>query len=426
MHTPQKDVPQSARRSSRHHRLRNNSDVQRNVQSDNDAYQAVAQEGDQTPSRKNRQPRKKSNAKRNGVQSDVGEAGETMIPRPASHGERPKFTPAKNIKSDAYAGATFQQSPAASALPIPSFYSRSMPNNATISTIAETTDDSAELKDEDDKQPVAKKELTAIEKMLKAAEDARISQNTPNGASPARFLSPPSGSPASRSPGPRDGEAADFPFELEDSPSIYSTPLTQRFAAERSPESTSQGGPTMSEAERRAKTAALKQALMKTPGSEDLGPAFNDANPFNARNIQPRPDFTPRHTSNPVTPTYQNGYASGYNQYSPYQPHSPSRNASAQTNSRPTSSSLRNIYDPNNAPLSPPQTDTTQRISTTRPTPPLARTHNFGAIYGQTSRPASEGISGAYHNSKPSLEKGLDDLRKALNVGGFFPQTQAQ
>jgi len=423
MHTPRKEVPPSAR-SSRLYQTHNNNDIQGFVQSDNDAYQAIPREGDQTPSRKNRKPRTKPNAKRSGIQSDIGEAGETTSQRPASQGDRTRSTPAKNIQHDAYAGATFQQSPAPSALPIPTFYSKSMPNNAAISTIAETTDISAELKNEGGNEGFAKKELSTIEMMLKAAEDARRSQHTLNGASPARFLSPPSGSPANRSPAPREGEA-DFPFELEDGPSVYSTPLTQRFTAERTPRSTSQGGQPLSEEERQAKTAALKQVLIKSTSPEQSTPSFNDANPFNARNIQPSQGF-PRHTSNPATPTYQNGYTSGHNQYFPYQPPTPNRNTSGQIQARPGSSSLRNAYEPSPAPLSPPPTDTARRFSTAQATPPPSRPHNFGAIYGQPSRPASQGVSDSYHSSKPSLEKGLDDLRKALNVGGLFSQPQAQ
>lgn len=414
MHTPQKDAPPSARRSSKHHKSHNYNDNQRSVQSDNDAYQAEPQEGDQTPSRKNRKPRKKSIAKRNGVQSDVGEMGDNMIPRPASHGDRPKATPVKNIKSDAYAGPTFHHSPAASALPIPPFYSRSMPIHAAISTIAEFTDGSTELKSEETTGVTTKKELTEIEKMLKAAEDARYSQNTPNGASPARFLSPPFGSPAGRSPAPREGETADFPFELEDGASVYSTPLSQRFAAERDAQITTSGGLPITEEERRTKTAALKKALLADANQEQPGQPFNDANPFNARNALPGQDFTPRHTSNPATPTYQNGYTNNYNQYFPYQPPTPHRNNIPYTNHRPTSSNLRNVYDPNPAPLSPPQTDLPERTGIIRPTS-TSRPLNFGAIYGQPSRPASEG-NPMYHSSKPSLEQGLDDLRKALNM----------
>ena len=411
MQTPQKNAPQSARRSSKQQRPK--TEGQQSAQSDNDAYLVAPQEGDQTPSTKKRQPRKKSNARKNGVQSDVGEMADNQGSRHFSHSERVRQTPAKAVKSDAYAGPTFHQSPAASALPMPSFLSRSVPSSAAISTISETADGSSDAKQEAAKEMEKQRETTPRDWMFDAARQAK---GTPNGASPARMLSPRNGTPVA-SPAARR-EEADFPFELdgEDEPDpVYTTPLSHRFAASRSPPANPEGGQLLTEEERKAKTAALKKALLKSAANpETPAPAFNDGNPFNAKNVTPTP---PRHTSNPSTPTYMNGYNSNQNNhyFQQYAPQSPSRNFTTQPVNRPQSSGLRNVYDPTRAPpMSPPATISEQRISTAR-SPPPAKPLNFESIYGQTSRPSSEGnIYG--HNSKPSLEQGLDDLKKALNM----------
>lgn len=415
MQTPQKPAPQAARPSSKSQKPQTENQI--SAQSDNDAYLAASREGDQTPSKKNRKPRKKSNARKNGVQSDVGEVQEQDAYRNVSHSTRPKNTPAKAIKSDAYAGPTFHQSPAASALPMPSFFSKSVPNATMVDTVVESTDGTSESKQEQHTSLAEKRESTPLDWMFQAA---RQSRGTPNGTSPARLLSPMSGSPAP-SPGPRK-EEADFPFELdgvEDDKSTHPTPFSQRLAASRSPQSTSEGGQSLTDEERRAKTAALKKALMDSASPESSASPLKDDNPFNARNLPANNYFPPRHTSNPVTPTYQNGYNGGQNQYFQYMPTSPNRNPSVQSSYRPPSSNLRNVYEPAfSVPMSPPSTAPAERVSTARSPSQPQRQLNFGAIYGGTSgnsRPQSEG-NPVRHNSKPSLEQGLDDLKKALNM----------
>jgi len=446
MLTPPKTAPQAGRKSSKQQRPRSE---QKAVQSDNDAYLVPPQEGDQTPSRKKRQPRKKPNARKNGVQSDVGEFQDhdpNHRPSLPASG-KPKSTPAKAIKSDAYAGPTFHQSPAASALPMPSFFSKSVPNNAAISTVAETTDGSSDSRQRLGQAIEEKRNPTPLEWMFDAARQAK---GTPNGASPARMLSPLARSPAP-SPGMRR-EEADFPFELEgpeQGTPTYSTPFSQRLAASRTPHSTSEGGQSMSEEERKAKTAALKKALMNNASSSpsSLGSPFRDDNPFNARNASSSNDSTQRNTSDPATPVSQNGYVGNHNnQYFQQTLPSPNRNFTGGVqpnyNSRPPSSNLRNVYDPSSGgvvpmsppttvsqsggappramPMSPPNTVSQPRISTARSPEQSRRPLNFEAIYGGSggNRPSSEGNASG-HNSKPSLEQGLDDLKKALNMNFF-------
>lgn len=411
MQTPQKVQHQRPRASSKHQKSQSRPDVQRTVQSDNDAYQTFTQDGDQTPSRKNKKTRKRSNAKKSGAQSDVGEIGDPQVPR-HNHIQRVKATPVKELQDQAYAGPTFHQSPAPSALPMPSFYSRSVPTNPVASTIPESTDGTFDAKPKDREELGEKRESTPLDFLFNAARQART---TPNAASPARLCSQ-SGSPAPRSPAVRDGDT-DFPFEydsVDENRSKAPTPFSQRLAATKTPKAMSEGGVSLTDEERQAKTAALKKALMPSAVPEaTLEPAFND-NPFNARNA-PTPT-SQRYSSSPSTPQQLNGYAAGPNPqyFPPYGANSPTRNFTPQTSTRTASSNLRHVYSPGAVPMSPPATAPDRRFNATQ-SPPPQRQLNFGAIYGQDARPQSEG-NPVGHNPKPSLEQGLDDLKKVLNM----------
>lgn len=417
MQTPQKLQHQRPRASSKQQKSIPRPDLQRNVQSDNDVYQSLTQDGDQTPSRKNKKTRKKSNAKKSGAQSDVGEIGDAHIPRHNNHIHRVKATPVKDLQDQAYAGPTFHQSPAPSALPMPSFYSRSVPNNPPASALVDSTDGAFDTKVKDKEELAEKRESTPLDFLFNAARQART---TPNGASPARLCSQ-SGSPGPRSPAVRDGDT-DFPFEfdsVDESRSKTSTPFTQRLAATKTPKSTSEGGVSLTDEERLAKTAALKKALMPAASTEPkLEPAFND-NPFNARNA-PTPS-SQRYSTSPSTPQQLNAYPAGPNpQYFPYGSSSPSRNFTPQTATRTASSNLRHVYSPGAVPMSPPSTAPDRRFMAAQ-SPPPQRQLNFEAIYGQGPgpRPQSEG-NPVGHNPKPSLEQGLDDLKKVLNMNLNF------
>jgi len=208
--------------------------------------------------------------------------------KPSGHFEKAKATP---IKQAAYAGSNFQQSPAASALPLPSFYSKSLPTVSSIPTPPPTSnvtiDQPASVTPADESP--SKREATPCDFLFEAARQAR---GTPRAESPATRsgnLSIPAHSPASRSPGPREVEAL-FPFELEGGTApgedgfAFATPYKDRMEALRLTRSTSRGK-SMDENERKAKSDALKKLLMKSSGHEAANTdASNDMNnPFNAR-----------------------------------------------------------------------------------------------------------------------------------------------
>lgn len=212
-----------------------------------------------------------------------------------------------------------------------------------------------------------------------------------------------------------------FPFELEganpgEGGAAFATPFKDRIAAARSSKSTSMGGKSMDEHERKAKTEALKKFLMKSSGQENGNGSIsaNDMNnPFNARAPPPQASPQARPTSNPSTPIYgheqsayrpsQNFNAVGY----PFP--APQMN----TPKRPTSSRLRHVYGAPNEPdyaelssdsaITPPQS--TQKQSQT-PQQPLQ--YNIAPYTSQQQTPG--------HRAKPSAQQLEDDLRRVLKL----------
>ncbi|KAK5204423.1 hypothetical protein LTR47_009205 [Exophiala xenobiotica] len=350
---------------------------------------------------------------------------------------RPDKARATPMKPAAYAGATFQQSPAASALPLPSFYSKSMPGADSLPTQLndQATVNSQAVPVQVDDSP-SKREATPCDFLFEAARQAR---GIPRGDTPAARggnISAPNGSPAPRSPGTREGDSM-FPFELdgasaaaEDGGSFSSTPYRERIEAVKSTRSTSSPGQAMDENHRKAKTEALKKLLMKSSANENNMKSVSDMNnPFNARappqHVSYQPQGPPplgRHPSGSTNMYMQE--QSGYNpspmpqQMMPY--HYPP--AQMQTPKRPTSSRLRNVYgaqsEPEYAELSS-DSAITPPISTSRKqTPQRAQQYSTGPIsppypmqhqqHQQQQMPA--------HRAKPSAQQLEDDLRRVLKL----------
>ncbi len=146
-----------------------------------------------------------------------------------------------------------------------------------------------------------------------------------------------------------------FPFELDgampgESGVAFATPYKERIEALRS---TSSGGKSMDDNERKAKTEALKKLLMKSTEqvNNNDGGAFLDLNnPFNARAPTSKTAGLPqgpteiRASSNPSTPSHTSEKSA---QYTP-QPFNtvgyPFPTPQTQTPKRPNSSRLRHVY----------------------------------------------------------------------------------
>ncbi|KAL6249992.1 hypothetical protein RBB50_002293 [Rhinocladiella similis] len=343
---------------------------------------------------------------------------------------RPDKVKATPMKPAAYAGSTFQQSPAASALPLPSFYSNSMPAAGPLrSDLSNEAGTDTQPSAHEVADSPSKRETTPCDFLFDAARQARA---TPRGDTPgARSgnVSIPNGSPTTGSPAPREGDAM-FPFELDgasatgEDGALSATPYKDRIEALKSTRSTSLPGKSMNEHERKAKSDALKRLLMKSsgqPSENSFQPAQDMSNPFNARAPYQPPPFPTqgpplvRHTSGP--PPMFKPDQSSYNAppafpQMPYQ-YQPTQ---IQTPKRPNSSSLRNVYgaqsEPEYAELSSDSAVTPPISTQRRHTPQYAPQYNTAPI----SPPYSKQQQMPNHRAKPSAQQLEDDLRRVLKL----------
>ena len=343
-----------------------------------------------------------------------------------SENAQPEKTRATPIKQ-AYAGPTFHQSPAASALPMPSFYSKSVPSTGAIQPTPAPIPEQQEEKQDGDVYTPAKRESTPLEFLFQAARQAR---GTPRGESPgvpSPHIPGRNGSPASRSPAPKDPDSM-FPFELDggstpgEDGTSFATPYKARIEAVRGPRPVSEGAQSLDENERRAKTDALKKLLMKTASEQQSHQPSYD-NPFNARAPQNPNQLAPppnqiRQRSGPSTPSYMqsyNGNGRG-DQYFPQMSAFPPNDFNQYPMYRGTSN-LRNVYgaarEPEPAELSSDSTMSPPRASSARkPSYPISPPGGFSdrlptvPNMGQT----------ATHKTTPSVQQMEDDLRRVLKL----------
>ncbi|KIW70973.1 hypothetical protein PV04_03199 [Phialophora macrospora] len=337
------------------------------------------------------------------------------------HYEKARAAPTP-MKPAAYAGSNFQQSPAASALPLPSFYSKSLPNTTSIS-----------LKATDAESPSAQTatitpagdsptepEATPCDFLFKAARQARANSRADSPATRAGNVSVPNGSPASRSPAPREGDSM-FPFELDgatpgEDGSAFATPFKDRIAAARS---TSTGGKSMNDDERKAKTEALKKLLMKSSAQENNSASLPTVtnNPFNARPPYSRTPAIPqgsdpvRATSNPSTPVYTQDVAGPYPTQGFTPVGYPFPTPQTQTPKRPNSSRLRHVYGAQSEP------EYAELSSDSAATPPSSSRKNT-THYQQPPQynPYTSHPQMPTHRAKPSAQQLEDDLRRVLKL----------
>lgn len=421
MSTPQQQAPKASRRSGRKTKGQSTPNgAQRAVMSDNEA----SRNHDQASG--NERAAAHQGRRRSVAQNKAHNSG-NVSDNPQS--TRTQATPIKQ----AYAGPTFHQSPAASALPIPSFYSRSVPAQAP-NPIAEDPAESADVSPPGEGTPT-KRESTPLDFLFDAARQAR---GTPRGESPAARSgnqSIPSRSPAGRSPAPRDDSM--FPFELDggSTPGEEGTPplstYKDRIASVKSARTTPDVA--LEEHERKAKSDALKKLLM-SQSPQKSPQALDPNNPFNARAPQPRP------RSGPNTPSSNSIQGGQPNQYFPNTNDNTGKHYMLNNMPARPPSHLRYeaASDPEPAELSSDSAISPPRISTARRAanhtapeqqnpypqyagpppgvqprqyPPMFNPYHGGPPPVPTNAPNPPG-----HRSKPSAQQLEDDLRRVLNL----------
>lgn len=329
--------------------------------------------------------------------------------------------------SPRYAGPTFHASPAPSALPIPTFFSKSVPES-DFPQPGETEDES---QDEQSGQytpskpksvPLEQSEVGApspLDFLFKAARDARTATgSTPNGNAQSRR-----GSPApQRQPQQADAvPGAVFPFELENNETksipigpSFATPYKERMNALRSSKSPSPSNDRrLDEEQLKAKSDALKGLLFngRTNGS-----------PFKSASSSPGPGMHShvRHASGPPTPMSNDqrtptkpGHG---NPGKDSIPHQYLASLCSSAKSQRISSGLRKELSPA-SPVSPPRSplDRNQNAHSAAPHPdyvsptPLypASSHVTGPSPARAVPPKTD---------PADIRRMEDDLRKFLNI----------
>ena len=387
-----------------------------------------------TPGPKQAKANRKPQAKKYQQQPD-SEGVEAHHAKPRQQ-PKPDKAAATPIKA-AYAASTFLNSPAPSTLPMPSFYSRSVPNTAILGMTeegkdsVETSRGATEITPGEDGLPIRHRESTPLDFLFEAARKAK---GTPRAESPngrSQSVSVRGESPYNRgSPAPREGGAV-FPFELEetndrsDEPTQLSTPLREN-TGELRPQTAPSQYPSLQETDRRAKTDALKKLLMNAQPlrTASVSPRpLDPRNPFNARPAPARslhqdqnlPHY--RHHSGPSTPVpshhgHQRLPHVGFDGPTDIQ------NGNVQSPSytpRPPSSQLRNIYQP--SPM-----NSTNFFDGHQSSGPLVSTAPKHDLRSHAPRQAPVGIETPEPTSKSnrradsSAQQLEDDLRRVLKL----------
>lgn len=209
--------------------------------------------------------------------------GQRVSPAPV-YGHRhtssqPSVTTPQLKDSAHYAGPTFHASPAPSALPMPSFFSKSVPDS-DLATTLETDSDNAEMDPEIDTtpskprprpQPVSEDEdpkPTPLDFLFKAAVQARRSNSASSPEATNRARSPQTDSKVLHHSTPDGMPGGIFAFEMENAD--RTTPIGPSFASSyqdrmnalRSSSSPSQSSADLSDDQRRLKTEELKHLLL--------------------------------------------------------------------------------------------------------------------------------------------------------------------
>ena len=341
--------------------------------------------------------------------------------------DRYQATPLKQ----AYAGPTFHASPDASSLPLPSFYSKSLPPKSSTKVVNGINQQAilAERRTEADCSITPKtSELklqrpSPLEFLFEAARQARETPRVNSTGNPPANSSPHDTNSLHRARSPREGTAETvFPFELEASAAqvraigpSFATAYKERmnaFGDNRLPISL----PTedLGEEERRAKTDALKRLLMnaQSPHSTSASARTTDTN--NGHNLEgPQPSYSnsnpphpqKSHYSSPSTPV-------AIHRHSPLSvpQHDSHAHSDLRLNGSPihrsASSNLRREFQPSSEP-DPAELSSDIVIS------PLISTARQPLVNHQTSRPTYSTNTSKSIYSPQKLEH---DLRRALKL----------
>lgn len=368
-------------------------------------------------------------------------------PGPSSTSARPISTPS----APAYAGATFHASPAPSSLPIPSFYSKSVPDSPGINGFQIRKEQTCS---EDDESPVPPapqiplpephREESPLDIFFKADREekarARSASSFHGIGSDTGPFSPPSDTSQPNLNTPSTGRqsrdrnahfsggstSALFAMELDGTNSpgkpigpAFSTPYHERINAARSSAALQPSTPSPLQEQQRSKSEALKAFLFST---QNQGPSTSqlDGSPRARRSspAQSAPDVTTR------TGAYNGQGSSALTSKQNHSSFPHIHNSAASRNSPrggARSSGLRQEVTPTATPQRTPERGTSSSTPPFNPShipgqdsPSISR--NLGSISSSASYNATSSIDSA-SKSRPADLKGMEDnLRRLLNI----------
>ena len=371
------------------------------------------------------------------VKSSKKKSARGKKPSPAPNSGHRHTSSHPNAKDGShYAGPTFHASPAPSALPMPSFFSNSVPESDLEPTL-ELDDDSTETDPDVEttpskpksRAPINERQSTPLDFLFKAAVEAK-NPNMQRGSEPdAKTRSPQTDSKVQRhQKGMTDGM---FPFEMENHdthPGIgpsFAPSYKDRMDALRSSSSPSQAPTDLDEEQRKAKTDALKNLLLnprpqRPPASTHM--TYDQASTRQRPSAGPNvPHFaTPlRTTSGPPAST---SYGVRHEQKQPMagngiRSHSPYK----QTNGHqppPQQSGLRQELSSPRAGNMASQGRTSSPLAYNQSNPAVQRVQQMNGT--PTSQPFSPHSMPARQSPQSvDTKKMEDDLRKVLKLDGM-------
>lgn len=215
-----------------------------------------------------------------------------------------------------YAGPTFHASPAPSALPMPSFFSKSMPESDLAPTVESENEgfegdpdvETTPSKPKSRPQTTAQEEQsTPLDFLFKAAVEARNAQAQRSPEAETTVRSPQTDSKALPPRNPNGVAGGMFPLEMESAESprfqigpSFATSYRDRMSALRSASSPTQPLTELDEGDQKAKTEALKSLLLNPRPQRPSSAANSQSN-----SVSVRPSASPNvpHFATPLRTT---------------------------------------------------------------------------------------------------------------------------
>ncbi|CBF77894.1 hypothetical protein AN8845.2 [Aspergillus nidulans FGSC A4] len=361
-----------------------------------------------------------------------------------------------HMKETHYAGPTFHASPAPSALPIPSFFSKSFPESDLAPAFEQDSDSfdaDGDLENTPSKprsRPLLsheQRESTPLDFLFKAAVEARMSgpQQSPD-QSPC-FRSPQTDSKAMQHRKFNNDNAGIFPLEMGGSdlnqPQIgpsFAPSYKDRMNALQSASSVSPDLHSLDENERKAKTEALKSLLLNPRPQRPSLTSQSHHDQFNYKRERPIlspmvPHFaTPLRTSSGPPVMTSNGdmldKGSSVSKFGPRQSTHDTHSSSPQRQYLPDSTILANgilASNPGNAPTTPRQAyNLPSRVYPSEMPAPRQHANYYPAF--DTKSPAFQPPPANASSPAVDTKKIEDDLRRILklDVNPSIPSSEIQ